>query len=135
MFVEILSILHGCGRRNIIPMITTHSTSTSLFGVSIVLTLLGSFLLCVHEKCSLAAAIAYHFEKQAQDVLEGQAVRPTPSRDGIRGFLQACEDQTSSFNWQNVLLAVGATLGISGKTMYVMPRITLFTQASHNSSP
>lgn len=135
MFVEILSILHGCRRINIIPMITTHSTSTSFFGISIILTLLGSFLLCAHEKSSLAAAIAYHFEKQAQHVPEGRAVRPTPSRDGIRGFLQACEDQTSSFNWQNVLLAVGATLGISGKAMYVMPRITLFTQASHDSSP
>jgi hypothetical protein len=87
--------------------------------VSIILILLGSFLLSFHEKSSLAAAIAYHFEKQAQDVPEGRAVRPTPSRDGIQGFLQACEDQTSSFNWQNLLWAVGATLGKSGKDVYV----------------
>ena len=78
-----------------------------------ILILIGSFLASVHEKSSLAAAITYYFEKQAQDVPEGQTIRATPSLEGIRGVLQACEDQTSAFNWQNFLLAVGATLEMS----------------------
>jgi len=102
---------------NTIPMMTAHSTSTPLFFFLIMLRVLGSFLLSVHEKSSLAAAIVYHFEKQAQDVPEGRVLGQTPSRDGIHGFLQACEDQTSSFHWENLLLAVGATLGKSGKDM------------------
>jgi hypothetical protein len=78
-----------------------------------ILILIGSFLASVHEKSSLAAAITCYFEKQAQDVPEGQTIRATPSLEGIRGVLQACEDQTSAFDWQNFLLAVGATLGMS----------------------
>ena len=115
-------------------MITNYSTSTLFFRVLIIVILLGSFLLPVHEKSSLAAAIAYHFEKQAQDVPEGRAIKQTPSRDGIRGFLQACKGVTSSFNWQNFLLAVGATLGKSGKDTCIMLHAPLLTEASHSSS-
>lgn len=78
-----------------------------------ILILIGSFLASVHKKSSLAAAITYYFEKQTKDVPEGQTIRATASLEEIRGVLQACEDQTSAIDWQNCLLAVGATLGMS----------------------
>jgi hypothetical protein len=78
----------------------------------------GSFLVSVHEKGSLAAAIAYHFEKQAEGAPDGATLRATPSLEGIRGTLQACSDQTSAFNWRNLLSAIDATLDIPENQMY-----------------
>jgi hypothetical protein len=61
---------------------------------------IGSFLLSVHERGSLAAAIAYHFEMQAEDALALASLecRANLSLEVIRGTLQACSGQTSDFD-------------------------------------
>ena len=38
----------------------------------------------------------------------GGVLRATPSIEGIKGTLAAIEEQTSEFNWRNLLLAVDA---------------------------
>jgi hypothetical protein len=70
-----------------------------------------SFLTGTHEKVSLAAAVSQAFEKRMEDAPPNSILRNPPTQDGILGFLTACEDQTSSFNWDGLLLAVAGTLG------------------------
>jgi len=119
MLVTVLLFLQRHERIRPIQMTAAYSSLTATSEILVILMHSGSFLLSIHEKRSLAAAIVYNFEKLAQGAPEGRAVGPTPGQDGIFGFLQACEDQTSSFNWQNILLAVGATLGSSEAETYV----------------
>jgi hypothetical protein len=71
----------------------------------------------VHEKNSLAAEIAYYFQKLAEEAPDIHMLKSTPGVDGIRGTLQACEDQTSAFNWRNLLIAVGSTLELTETNM------------------
>lgn len=66
----------------------------------------------VHERNSLATAISQYFESKNDGAPEGWAARAIPSVEGIRGSLQACEDQTSAFCWDKLLSAVAATLGM-----------------------
>ncbi len=75
--------------------------------------LLGSFLTYLHDPKSLAAAICRFLERQNQETSESRLIRAVPSLEGVRGTLRACQDQTSGFNWRNLLLAVGASLDIS----------------------
>jgi hypothetical protein len=70
-----------------------------------------SFLTAVLKRSSLASALKNFFDKQAQDAPAGHSLRASPSEDGISGFLQACEDQTSLYNWTHQLCAVAAVLG------------------------
>ena len=70
------------------------------------------------EKSSLATAIAYYFEKQVEGTPDGGKVRAAPSLEGIRGTLQACEDQTSAFDWRKLVVAVGTALGLTELKMY-----------------
>jgi len=119
MLVNVSLFLQRHERIRTIQMTTVYSILTATSKIRVILMHLGSFLLSIHEKRSLAAAIAYNFDKLAQGAPEGRAVGPTPGQDGIFGFLQACEDQTSSFNWEHILLAVGATLGSSEEETYV----------------
>lgn len=79
---------------------------------------LGSFLVSVFEKSSLATAIAHYFEKQVEGTPDGGKVRAAPSLEGIRGTLQACEDQTSAFDWRKLVVAVGTALGVTESKMY-----------------
>lgn len=73
----------------------------------------GSFLVSVHERASLAAAIANYFEKMAEQAPDRDKKRATPSLDSIRGMLRACEDQTEAYDWRRTLTALAATLGLS----------------------
>jgi hypothetical protein len=41
----------------------------------------------------------------------GSFLRATPSIEGIKGTLAAIEEQTSEFNWGNLVLAVDAHIG------------------------
>jgi hypothetical protein len=77
----------------------------------------GSFLVSVFEKSSLATAITYYFEKQVECTPDGGKVRAAPSLEGIRGTLQACEDQTSAFDWRKLVVAVGTHLGLAESKM------------------
>jgi hypothetical protein len=75
---------------------------------------IGSFLIFIHEKASLAATITKYFEKIAQEAPLHSPVRTPPGFQTIRGMLQACEDQTAAYkwHWRMQLLAVAATLAV-----------------------
>ncbi|KAF4631144.1 hypothetical protein G7Y89_g6989 [Cudoniella acicularis] len=72
-----------------------------------------SFLTSVLKRDSLASALKTFFDKQAAETPPGHLLRASPSEDGISGFLQACEDQTSLYDWTHLLDAVAAMLGYS----------------------
>lgn len=67
----------------------------------------------------LGAAIGYHFETQAQDADSQGLVIFTPSVEGIVRALRAVEDQMSEFKWANLILSVGAHMGLSEFTRQV----------------
>lgn len=71
-----------------------------------------SLLAFVHEKNTLAAALARVFEREAEDADSSQA-RAAPSHEGIYGVVQACEDQTSSYQWKGLILATARALDIT----------------------
>lgn len=74
-------------------------------------TVLQCSLLCsVLDKTSLAGAIRQYFEKKAECAPAGETPTASPNEEGIFGFLQACEEQTSSYNWDNQLKAIGSIL-------------------------
>lgn len=77
-----------------------------------------SLLTSVLQKPSLAAAIKQFFEKKAEDAPPEHVLRATPSEEGILGFLRACEEQTSSYNWRFILIAVARTLGVPEKEAF-----------------
>ncbi|KAL9118437.1 MAG: hypothetical protein Q9187_005019 [Circinaria calcarea] len=72
-----------------------------------------SFLTSIHEKNSLAAALAQIFEREAEHAERHLKARAAPSYEGIYGVLRACEDQTSSYNWRNLILATAGALDIA----------------------
>lgn len=69
-----------------------------------------SLLSSVFDKRSLSGAIKQYFEKQAECTPAKEIPIAGPSEEGIFGFLQACEEQSSSYNWVNQLTAIGRTL-------------------------
>jgi hypothetical protein len=71
-----------------------------------------SLLSSVHEKSSLAQAIAQVFENLAEDAPQDYKMDAIPSQDRLMGVLRACEDQTSAYDWGILLLAVATFLGI-----------------------
>jgi hypothetical protein len=73
-----------------------------------------SFLTSVLKRNSLASALKTFFDKQAEDTPSGYNSRASPSEDGIYGFLQACEDQTSLYDWTCLLRTVAVMLGYTG---------------------
>jgi hypothetical protein len=75
-----------------------------------------SLLTSVHEKSSLAQAIALVFEKMVEDAPQDYKMDAIPSQERLIGVLQACEDQTSAFDWGNLLIAVATFLGIPSST-------------------
>jgi hypothetical protein len=87
----------------------------------------------VFEKSSLTTAIAYYFEKQAEGTPDGAKIRAVPSLEGIRGTLQACEDQTSAFDWRKYVVAVGTALGLTESNMYRTRTIPLMLRAANSS--
>lgn len=70
----------------------------------------------MYDKNSLAAALAYHLEKQMEGATD-QLLRAVPSQEIIRGALRACEDQTSSFGWRDVITPIGMTLELPENKM------------------
>ena len=64
----------------------------------------------IHQNDSLASALFRAFEKQAELLPANDATIRIPSAEGIRGVLQAVQDQTSSFDWRIILLAVASKL-------------------------
>jgi hypothetical protein len=78
-----------------------------------------SFLTSVLKRNSLASALKTFFDKQAEEAPFGHLLRASPSEDGISGFLQACEDQTSLYDWTHLLDTVAAMLGYSERDQAV----------------
>ena len=77
---------------------------------------LGSLLVAVHDRQSLSGAITRVFEREAEDApLEQQ--KAAPSSEAILGVLRAIEDQTTSFNWRDILLAVAKKLDLQDHDM------------------
>lgn len=62
----------------------------------------------MYQKDALAYALARAFEKQTEVLPVTSDARSIPSVQGIRGVLQAVQDQTSSFDWRVILLAVAS---------------------------
>lgn len=79
----------------------------------------GSFLVSTHLRRPLAAAIAQAFEKEAETAPSEYQRRAVPSAEGIEGTLQAIEDQTTSFDWRRLLIAVGVQLELDDESMSV----------------
>ncbi len=79
---------------------------------------IGSLLTAVHEPKSLATALAQSFEREMEGAPDNHETRSTPSIEGIRGVLQAIEDQSSSFDWGGLLLSVARKLELQDKDMY-----------------
>ncbi|KAH6672314.1 hypothetical protein B0J14DRAFT_70889 [Halenospora varia] len=100
---EKIALYNGAG-----PTVTRGLTEAPYFSMIVQC----SFLVYVHERNSLATAISQYFESKNDGAPEGWAARAIPSVEGIRGSLQACEDQTSAFCWDKLLSAVAATLGM-----------------------
>jgi len=71
-----------------------------------------SLLTAVLGRNSLATAIMQIFEKESESAPETYVPRAIPSEEGVRGVLQACEEQTASFDWRLTLLAVALSLGL-----------------------
>lgn len=78
-----------------------------------------SMLSSVYEISDLASLLYQVFEKQA---VAKQAENPSasdfgaiPSEHTIRGVLQACQDQTSSFDWGRILLPITHMLGLENR--------------------
>lgn len=72
----------------------------------------------MHEKSSLATVIAQYFEETREGAPDDDDLRAPPSVDSIREMLRACEDQTTNYNWQQQILAIGQILGIRDHESY-----------------
>ena len=77
--------------------------------------------------------MARTFERVAEGAPIEQP-RPTPGSEAIKGVLRAMQDQTSSFDWRNFLLAVARRLDLpdnegqeSTRTFYLIQRLTLYS--------
>lgn len=66
-------------------------------------------------KRPLAAALSQSFEKEAASAPLEHQQRAIPSGEGLEGTLQAIEDQTTSFDWQHLLFAVGRKSNLEDK--------------------
>ena len=79
--------------------------------------LLGSFLISIYEKSSLASAIVNHFETLTEEAPVTAVRRAIPSQESVKCTLQACDDQTTAYrwHWRMHLLSVGAALGLQEK--------------------
>lgn len=84
-------------------MVTPRAESTEI----------GSFLVHIHEKESLAAALQQYFELRDEGAPKDKVPRATPALESIRGTLQAIEDQTAMFDWSQFLTSAAATMGFS----------------------
>lgn len=70
-----------------------------------------SLLTSVHEKSSLASAIAFSMEKYDEAAPADHKTRAIPNQESILGVLRACEEQTSSYDWLGQIEAVALQLG------------------------
>lgn len=86
----------------------------------------GSFLVYVHEKASLAAAINSYFVEAIGEGPGHLPSRTAPSTENIKGMLCAIEDQTSYYGWRKQLLAVAAALEVDEVVIHQpIPRVIL----------
>ena len=73
-----------------------------------------SLLVWVCDKVNLAASLAKLLEERADHAAqESSKLQPAPDVAGLLGVLSACEEQTAAFDWNLLLHAVAAALGIS----------------------
>lgn len=87
-----------------------------------------SFLTRIHEKRTLAGALAQCFEREAGND-DPQTSRTIPSHEGLYGVLRACEDQTSSYDWNGLILATAAALDIVGNDAFSAIPLNVFKGA------
>ena len=71
-----------------------------------------SLLVFTHEKNQLATALSHAIEREADPDDPNTTLRAAPNYESIVGVLQACEDQTSSYDWRIVLLTTARALNI-----------------------
>lgn len=76
-----------------------------------------SLLTRIHEKSTLAGALAQFIERETWNG-DPQTPRTIPGHEALHGVLRACEDQTSSFNWNGLILATAAALDIVGNDAF-----------------
>ena len=62
--------------------------------------------------------MAYYLEKQMEGVTDDRLLRAVPSQESVRGALRACEDQTASFEWRDIVTPIGMTLELPERKMY-----------------
>lgn len=72
-----------------------------------------SLLTRIHKKSTLAGALVELFERESEGG-DLHTPRTIPSHEALHGVLRACEDQTSSYKWEALILATAAALDISG---------------------
>lgn len=87
-----------------------------------------SLLTRIHEKDTLAGALIHLFEREAENN-DPQTPRTVPSHEGLHGVLQACEDQTSSYNWDFLILAAAAVLDIDRNDAFGAIPLSVFKGA------
>ena len=63
----------------------------------------------------LATALTDSLRKRSEGAPPSSVVQISPDREGILGVLNACESQTSAFNWNMILNTVSTTLGYQPK--------------------
>lgn len=78
----------------------------------------GSFLMTIHDKHGLAEDIVRIFEKREQTAPLDWTGRTAPGQEAMCSALTACEDQTASFDWRKILLAVASSMDESEKFIY-----------------
>ncbi|KAI4124307.1 MAG: hypothetical protein LQ347_005788 [Umbilicaria vellea] len=70
-----------------------------------------SLLVWIFDIRYLATAIADALRERSEGAPLSSKLQSSPSRTGILGVLQVCEQQTSAFNWNMLLHAVSKSLG------------------------
>lgn len=71
-----------------------------------------SMLAWTHENNALGQAIVATMERRRESAPKDAASYTISSQDDIAKVIRSCEEQTSSFNWNNLLMPVASTLGI-----------------------
>lgn len=66
----------------------------------------------MHDEDTLAASIVRAMEQKTENAPPEIQQRSTPGQNRIRGVLKVCAEQTSKYDWFNLLYAVAAQLSL-----------------------
>ena len=71
-----------------------------------------SFLTSNLQTPQIAAALHQSFERIATEAPKDGPIVEIPSEESLLGVLRSCQEQTSEFKWDHLMLAVARTLGL-----------------------